>query len=158
MDPESFFEDTKCLLEDKKLGTLFKKDLQAEETEEVDFFLFSNCYRNRKDQIKSITKSIQDEFQFTPIFNLRLENTFDPTNKIKKFSADTSKPKQEIKATCVEVIKGDETKIVQAVGRLFSLSKSNYPDSEKMHFISSPKYTQNSGLKEKYSNIINRQD
>jgi len=40
IDVENFIGDSKCLLEDKKLGFLFKKDLQAEETEDIGFFLF----------------------------------------------------------------------------------------------------------------------
>ena len=158
LDPEVFFEDVKCLLEDKKLGALFKKELQAEETEEIGFFLFSNRFQDKKRQMKSISKRIVGEFKFTPTFNLRWKNIYDPTNRNKKMGSAKLQNDDTNKATHIEVIKGEESKIVKAISKIYSSTRNDYPDFEKMRFIPSPKYTQNSGLKERYSELINRQN
>ena len=70
MDEESFFEDAKCLLNDKGIGMIFKKDLQAEETQEIGFFLFSNLFQDRKRQCETLRKVIKKEFKFEPRLNL----------------------------------------------------------------------------------------
>ena len=49
-DPEIFIADAKCLLEDKYMS-IFMKDLQAESTETVGYFLFSQRKQNR-DRLK----------------------------------------------------------------------------------------------------------
>ena len=158
MEPEVFFEDVKCLLEDKRLGALYKKELQAEDTEEIGFFLFSNKFQDRKRQMNSISKRIQKEFNFTPMFNLRWKNAFDPTNRAKKNLLKKPRNEEAVKATYVEVVKGEEAKIVRAISKIYSSVRKEYPDLEKMRFIPAPKFTQNSGLKERYSELINRQN
>ena len=159
MDSESFFEDAKCLLEDKGLGMIFKKDLQAEDTEEIGFFLFSNAYQDKKRQTETLKRLIKEKFKFEPRLNLRSKKAFNPLNKMKGNGAKGSKNTQteEVKATYVEVVRGDEDKILRCISQLYSSTKNEYPDNEKMRFIPAPKYTQNSGLLKRYGEIINRQ-
>ena len=45
VDPETCLADDKCLLEDKGM-MIFLKDLQAESTETVGYFLFSHSKQN----------------------------------------------------------------------------------------------------------------
>lgn len=48
IDSETFFEDAKSLLDDKGNYGLYKKDIQAAETSDAGFLLFSNIYQDRE--------------------------------------------------------------------------------------------------------------
>lgn len=47
IDPETFFSDAKSLLEDKGNYGIYKKEIQAAETADAGFFLFSHVYQDR---------------------------------------------------------------------------------------------------------------
>jgi len=154
MDIENFIGDAKCLLEDKKLGALYKKDLQAEETEDIGFFLFSNRFQDTKRLANSIKLEIGRQFKFVPDLNLRWRKLYDPMKK----KQDKNLNKDDVKAIFIEVIKGQDEKIARAIMKLYSKSNKTHIDGEKMRFIPRPKYSQNSGLHQRYSDLINRQD
>ena len=154
VDIESFTGYAKCLLEDKRLGFLFKKDLQAEETEDIGFFLFSNRFQDTKRVTSSIQREIMKTYTFKPDLNLRWRKIFDPTKKNK----EKNENKEEIKAIFIEVIKGQDEKIAKAISKIYSSTKGTYLDGKKMRFIPRPWYTQNTGLYQRYSELINRQN
>ena len=154
MDVENFISDSKCLLEDKHLGMLYKKDLQAEETEDIGFFLFSNRFQDAKRLTTSIKKEINANFKYTPELNLRWRKIYDPI----KSKKNNNENKKDIKAIYLEVIKGQDERIAKSILKLYSKRNPNPIDGEKMRFIPRPKYTQNSGLHQRYSDLINRQD
>ena len=159
-EPENFFEDARCLLEDKpgQEDYIYKKDLQAEVTSEIGFFLFSNQWQDRKRLTSSIKKRIEEDLKFSPEFTLKWKKAFDPTIKKGKTDNKLSQKKQdEIKAIYIEVIGGQEDMISRAMSKIYSSTKKTYLDGEKMRFIPAPKFTQNSGLHVKYSDIIQRQ-
>lgn len=159
-EPDNFFEDARCLLVDKpgQEDCIYKKDLQAEVTSEIGFFLFSNQWQDRKRLTASIKKKVQEDLKFTPEFTLKWKKAFDPTIKRGKMEDKLAHKKQdEVKAIYIEVIGGQEETISRAVSKIYSSTKKTYLDGEKMRFIPSPKFTQNSGLHVKYSDIIQRQ-
>ena len=127
MDIENFIGDAKCLLEDKKLGALYKKDLQAEETEDIGFFLFSNRFQDTKRLANSIKLEIGRQFKFVPDLNLRWRKLYDPMKK----KQDKNLNKDDVKAIFIEVIKGQDEKIARAIMKLYSKSNKTHIDGEK---------------------------
>ena len=71
---------------------------------------------------------------------------------------DKNDNKNDIKAIFIEVIKGQDDKIAKELLKLYSTKNLEHLDGEKMCFIPRPKYTQNSGLHQRYSDLMNRQD
>jgi len=158
-DPDIFLEDARCLLEDKagKSDFFYKKDLQAESTAEVGFFLFSSQWQDKKRLNTSIQKRIESEYNFKPNFTLRWKKAFDPLKKGKSNPKEKNSNTTDIKALYLEVIQGEEDKMVKAVSKIYSSKNKTYLDGEKMRFILVPKYTQNTGLHQRYSDLLTRQ-
>ena len=61
-------------------------------------------------------------------------------------------------ALYIEVIKGTAAPIIKSISRMYSKTLCNYPDNEKMRFIPSPTYIQNTYIHERYSELISRQN
>ena len=121
-DIKSFISDAKCLLEDKKLGMLYKKNLQAEETEDIGFFLFSNRFQDTKRLTKSIQCKIMNRFEFLPEMSLRWRKIYDPMKKKQYKNLN----KNDIKAIFIEVIKGQDERIARATIKLYSKQPQGY--------------------------------
>ena len=57
----------------------------------------------------------------------------------------------------VEVIEGCESSISRALSKMYSSTLENYPDMEKIRFLPTPKYIQNSSTISILGEIMNRQ-
>ena len=155
-EEDSFFEDCSALLGEKGEFGLYKKDIQAEETEEVGFLLFSTQQHDKKRLRTAIIKRTEETYKFKPELSLRWRKVMDPTT-MRKGQGKAKSNEKPIKALYIEVIKGTGTKISRSLAKMYSTTLANPPDMEKMRFIPSPQYAQNIGIHEKYSELISRQ-
>ena len=145
IEPENFFSDASALLNDKgEEGDyrLYEKELQAAETEIIGFFLFSTDRQDRSRLRKAIRREANKEFNVEPEFVLRWRKISDPsqTKEFKnmgKGQANKTSDKDDIKALHIEVIKGQATIVGPIFSKLYSKTRTNYPDSEKMRFVPS---------------------
>ena len=162
IEPETFFEDVTALFQDTKTFGLFKKDLQAEETEEIGFLLFSSRQHDVQRLRKTIQTRTHDTYGFTPQLSLRWRKMVDPTKTFrgkKGTRKDIKNTKNDSpQALYIEVIKGTSTRILRSISRMYSKKLNKFPDNEKMRFIPSPTYIQNTYIHERYSELINRQN
>ena len=95
IEPENFFEDVTALFQDTQTCGVFKKDLQAAETEEIGFLLFST----RQHDVKRLKKTIQDctneTYNFKPELCLRWRKMTDPTKSFRGKRGDKQKASQD---------------------------------------------------------------
>ena len=81
---------------------VFKKGLQAEETEDIGFLLFTTFQHDKKRLRASIQARTQESYNSTPEIALRWRNIVDPTKAFRKkgntkdASSGVSKPVQAI--------------------------------------------------------------
>lgn len=164
--PDSFFEDADVLLQekgDRNDYKLYKKDIQATETEEIGFLLFSTDRHDRIRLHKVISIRAKQEFGSTPEFSLRWRKISDPTlprYSRKKKESDggaTAKSDDGVQTLYVEVVKGSAASISLIFTKFYSKTLANFPDEEKMHYIPITSFLQNSGITEKMVDVITRQ-
>lgn len=160
IDSETFFDDAKSLLDDKGNYGLYKKDIQAAETTDIGFLLFSNVYQDRERVRDAILHQCSHIYLINPQLTLRWRKVIDPSQPKAQWKngkrQKTNKDEQEVKALYVEVVSGTETQVATALGAMYSKQVTG-PDDEKMRFIPSPTSVQHSQVLEKYGDIIRRQ-
>ena len=122
--------------------------MQAAETEEIGSLLFST----RQHDVKRLKKTIQDRtnetYNFEPELCLRWRKMTDPTKSFRGKRGDKQKASQDnekvTQTLYIEVVKGSAAPIIRSLSRMYSKTLNKYPDNEKMRFIVSPTYIQNS--------------
>ena len=85
----------------------------------------------------------------------------DPTKSFRGKRGDKQKASQDnekvTQALYIEVVKGSAAPIIRSLSQMYSKTLNKYPDNEKIRFIPSPTYIQNSYIHDRYSELINRQ-
>ena len=130
---------------------IFLKDLQAESTEIVGYFLFSHIKQN-KDRLKNTIQSfLLKRLDINEQVSIRWQ-------KIQQKSVAASEGENIIKAYHVEAITGRSGIVGKGIAQLYSSTLARPPLGEKMRFIRYKKGNQHSTEITSYQDIANRQN
>ena len=149
-DPETFIADLRSLLEDLEM-TVFMKDIQAEETETIGYFLFSHGKQDRNRLKNTIEYHLKERYNIRERVSVRWQ-------KIQNSSKKEKNENTAVKAFHIEVVKGQGIRVGRGIAKLYSSRMRRYPDNEKMRFIRYKTGNQHSTEVATFKDIANKQN
>ena len=150
VDPETFIADLRSLLEDQEM-TVFIKDIQAEETEIIGYFLYSHGKQDRTRLKNTIENHLKRRCKIEECVSVRWQ-------KVQNSIKGNGKDSDVIKAFHIEVVKGKGMIVGRGIAKLYSSRLKMYPDGEKMRFIRYKTGNQHSSEVATFQDIANKQN
>ena len=101
-EESNFFLDAKCLFDDKKKHALFRKDIQAPETEVIGYFLYSHGKQNRERLMELLSYLLKECYKIRHPVSVRWQKIISKYSATGKQKRDSGQ-EEESKAYHVEV-------------------------------------------------------